>query len=116
MSDPIPGVDYPYTVWNIANMERKLPDGTTPPEGQVYTLHYTVTHYDQSETAGCYGSIGLSEADPNSYTPFDQITEEQAVGWVRAALGDEQVASIEAALISQIQEKLNPTHTAGVPW
>jgi len=30
-------------------MERTLPDGATPPEGQVYTLHYTVTHYDQGE-------------------------------------------------------------------
>jgi len=79
-------------------------------------LHYTVTHYDQGELAGAYGSVGLGDPDPNNFTPYDQITKEQAVGWVKAALGDEQVAATEAALESQIQEKLNPTHSAGVPW
>ena len=102
--------------WDIANMERHLPDGNTPPDGEVYTIHWTVNLEDQGETAGAYGSIGLGDSDPGSYTPFDQITKDQAIGWVKAALGDEQVASIEAALAEQIQQKLNPTSAAGVPW
>lgn len=116
MPDSIPGVDFPFTVWDIANMERELPDGDTPPDGQICTIHYTVTRYDQTETAGAYGSVGLGDPDPDNYTPFDEITKDQAVGWVKDALGAEQVASIESALEKQIQEKLNPTHSAGVPW
>lgn len=116
MTDSAPGVTFPFTVWNIVNMERKLPDGTVPPEGQIYTIHYTVTHYDQGESAGAYGSIGLGDPDPDSYTPYDQITKDIAIQWVKDALGEEQVKSIESALEAQIQEKLNPTHSAGVPW
>lgn len=102
--------------WSIANLERKLPDGNTPPDGQVYTAHWTVNLEDQGESAGAYGSVGFGDPDPDNYTPFDQLTQDQVIGWVKSALGDEQVASIEAALESQIQEKLNPTHSAGVPW
>lgn len=116
MPTPAPGTDFPFTVWAIANMERELPDGDTPPEGQVYTLHYTVTHYDQGKSAGAYGSVGLGAPDPDNYTPFDQVTEEQAIGWLKAALGDEQVAAIESSLEKAIQEELNPTHASGVPW
>jgi hypothetical protein len=97
-------------------MERHLPDGDTPPSGEVYTIHWTVSLEEQGESAGAYGSIGLGGAEASSYTPFDEITKDQAIGWVKETLGDEQVASIEAALEAQIQEKLNPTSAAGVPW
>lgn len=102
--------------WAIANLERKLPDGDVPPDGQVYIAHWTVSLEDQGETAGAYGSVGFSDPDPSDYTPFDELEEDQVIGWVKTALGDEQVASIEASLEAQIQEKLNPTHAAGVPW
>jgi hypothetical protein len=102
--------------WDIANMERHLPDGSTPPSGEVYTIHWTVSLEEQGESAGAYGSIGLGGAEASSYTPFDEITKDQAIGWVKQTLGDEQVASIEAALEAQIQQKLNPTSAAGVPW
>jgi len=102
--------------WSIANLERKLPDGDTPPDGQVYTAHWTVNLEDQGESAGAYGSVGFGDPDPGNYTPFDQLTQDQVIGWVKAALGDEQVASIEAALAKQIQQELNPTSAAGVPW
>jgi hypothetical protein len=58
----------------------------------------------------------MADPDPNNFTAYDQITKNQAIGWVKAVLGDEQVATIEAGLEAQIQEKLNPTHSAGVPW
>jgi len=104
------------TTWAIANLERKLPDGNIPPEGQVYTAHWTVNLEDQGESAGAYGSVGFGDPDPDSYTPFDQLTQDQVIRWVKEALGDEQVANIETALASQIQQKLNPTSAAGVPW
>jgi len=116
MPDPAPGVTFPLTVWDIVTLERKLPDGDAPPDGQIYTIHYTVTHYDQGESAGAYGSVGLGDPDPNNFTPYAQITKEQAVGWVKDALGAERVASMEANLESQIQKKLNPTSATGVPW
>ncbi len=103
-------------VWDIVNMERKLPDGDVPPDGQIYTIHYTVTLSDQGETVGAYGSVGLGDPDPDNYTAFDDITKEQAIQWTKDALGDEQIASIETALANQLEQKINPTSASGVPW
>ena len=37
---PAPGIDFPFTVWKVSNMERKLDD-----IGTVYTVHYTCLLY-----------------------------------------------------------------------
>ena len=96
--------------WNIAQLERHLSDGA------VYTAHWTVNLQDQDESAGCYGSIGLSDPDPANFTPYEQLTQEQVIGWVKDKLGEEQVVSIEAALATQIEQKLHPTNAQGLPW
>jgi hypothetical protein len=102
--------------WDIANMERHLPDGSTPPSGEVYTIHWTVSLEEQGESAGAYGSIGLGGAEASSYTPFDEITKDQAIGWVKETLGDEKVGEIEAALQQQLDQQHAPTKAAGLPW
>jgi len=107
---PIPGIDFPFTVWKVANMERKLDE-----IGTVYTVHYTVTHFRDGEQAGAYGSIGL-EAPGSDAIPYPQLTEEIVVGWVKEKFGEEKVVEIVQALDNQITEKLTPTTSAGVPW
>ena len=113
MADPTgaAGIDFPFTVWGIANMERKLDD-----LGTVYTVHYTVTRFKDGEQAGAYGSLGFEAPEPGTGTPYAQLTKEDVIGWVTTKFGDEKVAEIEAALDNQISEKLAPTHSAGVPW
>jgi hypothetical protein len=68
------------TEWNIAQLERHLADGA------VYTAHWTVNLEDQGETCGAYGSVGFSDPDPTDFTPYDELTKEQVVGWVKNAL------------------------------
>jgi len=106
-----PGIDFPFTVIDIANMERTLSDGI------VYTLHYTITRFNEGEQAGAYGSLGLQAPDPiESAIPYAELTKEIVVQWVRDQLTEEKVTEIEAALDAQIAEKLAPTKAAGVPW
>ena len=103
-------------VWSVVNLEYKLPDGDTPPNGQVITAHWTATLEDQGQTASAYGSVGFSDPDPDNYVPYDQLTEAEVLQWVFDALGSEQVFSIQDSLNSQIEQKLNPTSASGVPW
>jgi len=106
-----PGIDFPFTIWDIANMERNVSDGV------VFTVHYTVTRYKEGEQAGAYGSVGLEAPDPASMVPYPNLDEPTVIGWVKEALGgDEKVTEIDAALDAQIDEKLAPTKTSGVPW
>lgn len=94
--------------WNIANLERNTADG------KVVTVHYTVDANNGTYSAGAYGSVGL---DGEIRTPYNSLTSDICVGWVKEALGgDEKVAEIEAALQAQIDEQAAPTKAAGVPW
>jgi hypothetical protein len=96
--------------WNIANMERHTADGV------VFTVHYTVNAEDGAYSAGAYGSLGLEAPEPDDMIPFDDLTEEIVVGWVKDKFGEEKVTEIEAALQAQLDEKHAPTKAAGVPW
>lgn len=109
-STPTPGIDFPFTVWKVANMERELSDGV------VFTVHYTVTRFKDGEQAGAYGSLGFEAPEPDNLIPYADLTEEIVVGWVTSQLGDEKVTEIEAALDAQIEEKLAPTKASGMPW
>ena len=94
--------------WRIANLERETVDGF------VYTAHYTVDAKDDVYSAGAYGSIGFQR--PDNLIPFSELTEEQVIGWVKEALGDEKVLEIGQALLAQLEEQRNPSKAAGLPW
>lgn len=111
MADPKPGIDFPFTVWEVPNMERLLDD-----IGTVFTVHYTVTRFKDGEQAGAYGSLGFEAPEPDDAIPYAQLSKETVVGWVTSQLGDEKVTEIEAALDGQIAEKLAPTKSSGIPW
>ena len=95
-------------MWKIVNMER---DAST---GFVNTVHWTCSDADADGNAGStYGSIGL---EGELVTPFEQLTEETVIGWVKAAMGEETVAAHEAAVAAQIAEAKAPKVASGMPW
>ena len=105
-------------VWNIIKMNYKLPLGTTPPNGQVTSIHWTASLTDDSgeHTVSCYGKQSLGEPDPNNYIPYEDIGKTRSVQWVEAAIGNEQVQNIEKGLADQLNTVLNPTTSKGLPW
>ena len=92
--------------WDIAQMDRKAADGF------VTTVHYTVSAIDGEHTASTYGTVGYTQEE-GSYTPFEQLTKEQVVGWVQKSLGKDEV---EAGLAAQIDALKNPVSESGLPW
>ena len=98
--------------WRIAQLERNTTDGV------VFTAHYTIDAKDEAYfSAGAFGCVGLEQPDPETTIPFDDLTEELVVEWVKEKLGgEEKVEEIEAALQSQLDEKHAPTKAAGLPW
>lgn len=82
----------------------------------VYNVHWIVTGTsDQLDPQGSpYSatSIGTQTLDTSQITnfiPFDQLTNDEVVAWTKGAMGDEQVASIEAGIQSQIDSLITPT-------
>jgi hypothetical protein len=62
-------------------------------------------------------SVNLSPADPENFTPYDQITQAQALEWTQAALGPERVAAMENEVDMLIAQAAIPTpQPAPLPW
>jgi len=99
-------------IWAIKELERDLSDGF------VFTAHYTVrADNGVYPPVSAYGSVGL--ARPAVLIPFDQLTEERVINWVKTGLDAEvpgQVGIIEAELQARLDKKLEPTCGKGLPW
>ena len=93
--------------WGITALDRNTADG------KVTTIHWTLSATDGTYNAGAYGSIGV---DGDVAIAYKDLTADVVVGWVKAALTDEKVKEVEAALVKQIEEQVAPTKAAGLPW
>ena len=83
----------------------------------VFTVHWRVNATDGTFYATNYGTVGVTYEAGSPYTPYADLTQDQVVGWVKDAMGTEQVASIEAGLATNIANQLNPpTVTPALPW
>ena len=102
--------------WNIVALNSKPTAGSV--DDYVVTSHWTLTATDGTYTGSVYGTASF-EVDPtkSSYTPYADITLEEAITWTKASLGEEQVASYEKAVADQIEAQINPTIvTLPLPW
>jgi hypothetical protein len=92
--------------WNVVNMDRLTSDGF------VVTVHYTVNAVDGEYTASTYGTVGYTQ-ESEDFTPYDELTKEQVVGWVQTSLGK---TTVEESLANQIEAQKNPVQESGLPW
>jgi hypothetical protein len=83
----------------------------------VYNVHWIVTGTSEdsedpegkSYSATNIGTQTLDTSQITEFIPFDQLTNDEVVAWTKGAMGDEQVASIEASIQSQIDSLITPT-------
>ncbi len=93
--------------WQVVQMDRLTSDGF------VVTVHYNVSATDGDYSASTYGTVGYTEQPDESYMPYDELTQEQVVGWIQESLGKD---TVEASLAGQIEAQKNPTQVSGLPW
>jgi hypothetical protein len=83
----------------------------------VFTVHWRLDGIDGEYSAGVYGSVGISTDSEETFTPYAELTEAQVIGWVKDALGEEQVVSYEENVAQQIANQINPpVVTPPLPW
>jgi predicted sugar kinase len=99
--------------WKISSMDRDLTQGSN--ENIITTIHWRASDADvDGNTGSSYGSVGVTLV--GTPTPYADVTEADAIGWAKDALGDEQVTAIEASIASQIDAQANPVTASGVPF
>jgi hypothetical protein len=71
-------------------------------------------------TASIGWNVQFAEvADTDNYIPYDQLTEEIVLKWVKETLGPQGVGSLEANIQGQINSILNPPVSPSsqpLPW
>jgi L-aminopeptidase/D-esterase-like protein len=93
------------TTFTIANLERQADTGL------VTTIHWTATKQDGDAVASTYASMAVEAGD--NFVPFEQLTEQAVIDWVKAKL---DLESLEASLDAQIAEQKTPKVLSGLPW
>tara|TARA_R100001224_G_scaffold85465_1_gene54740 strand:+ start:202 stop:516 length:315 start_codon:yes stop_codon:yes gene_type:complete len=100
--------------WNVIQLDSTKTVGSL--SDVVTSVHWTASDSDGDHTGSCYGSVGLAAADSKSFTAYKDITKDNAIAWAKAALGSDEVTTVEANIAAQISELKSPTKTSGVPW
>jgi hypothetical protein len=99
--------------WNISRLECKVS------EGDLSDV-CIVAHWQCSDTvdgySGCvFAACALPSPDPESFTPYADLTQEQVLGWIWANGVDKDAT--EAAVLQQIENQKNPPVVAPpLPW
>jgi len=89
-----------------------------PTEGSltdvVITADWRCNGTDGTYSGTCYGSCSFAPPSEN-FTPYDQLTQDQVLGWCYANGVDQ--AAIEANVSLQIENQINPPIIAPpLPW
>ena len=100
--------------WDVVALDKTKTVGSL--SDVVTTVHWTASDADGDHTGYSYGSVGLAEADSGSFTAYADITKANAIAWAKAAIGSDEVTSIETGIAAQITESKTPTKTSGVHW
>ena len=75
-----------------------------------------VSKGDQTYTGSHYGSTPIADPDSESFITYADITKDNAIAWVKAGLGSDEVTALETQIAAQITESKTPTVTSGVSW
>jgi hypothetical protein len=99
-------------LWLIERLLVKPTEGTHT--DVVITADWRCNGTDGTYSGTCYGSASFAPPS-GSFTPYDQLTEQQVLDWCFANGVDK--TSIEANVTQQINDQINPPIIAPpLPW
>jgi hypothetical protein len=81
----------------------------------VFNVHWTCAGTDGTYNASVYSTCAVPAPTGSAFTPYDQLTQDQVLGWVWANGVDK--FTTEAAVVQQIDNQINPpVVTPPLPW
>jgi len=97
--------------WTVVQLERNASD-----DG-VIVAHWRVSDVDGDHSGSSYGTCGFTpDSSSEGYTAYADITESQAIEWVKDDMGEEAVTALEDSIAAQIADSKAPAISTGVPW
>ena len=90
-------------------------DDEQPGQVKVTTLLWRATLADAEFSASSYGTTPDDGNRVYTKPALEAVPESVVIGWIHQALGDEEVARIEQALVDDIAQQKNPTSGTVTP-
>jgi hypothetical protein len=90
--------------WKITNLDRQISNGF------VTTAHWTASAIDGDFSGSIYNTASFEGSPVISY---DNLTEADVLAWVWETVDK---ATVEAAVLAQIEAQKNPVKASGLPW
>ena len=103
------------TTWEILDTKSQIANGV------VTKVIYGCTVKSENNMDRKMGEITLTgnTTDPN-FVPFENLTKETVIGWVKTSLGETEVTSIETELQNRLIDRQaaidSLTEKSGLPW
>ena len=104
-----------YT-WKVTQLLTETIEGN---ENYVVIAHCETIGVDGEYSASVPNVIQFSTEDVTVFIPYEDLTEEMVINWIKESLGEEGVLSIEASIQAQIEAQKNPPVTpqeTPLPW
>lgn len=87
-----------------------------PDPDYVVNVLWTVTGVDGANTASIGGNTQFSSSQaPETFIPYDQLTEATVLGWIPANQIDSAQACVQGQINSLIAPPVSPANTP-LPW
>jgi hypothetical protein len=84
--------------------------------GLMIEAIWRVVGTEGTDEVSGHGSVFLEgKPDEPGFIPYEDLTEQIVLGWVKEDLGAEKVSEIEGGLVARLQKAKDPV-TPGVPW
>ena len=105
--------------WMIEKLSATLSDteiAARQAEGPVVVrVYWRVTAQDGTFTGNVSGQQEFTYNPQTNFTPYDQLTEAQVLGWVYGAMGEQRKA-YEDMVMQQIEQKKAEPIILPLPW
>jgi hypothetical protein len=103
--------------WQVSNLDCKVSEDNL--SDVVYLVHWRVSKTevdgDKTYSASVYSTCSVPGPNPASFVPYDQLTQDEVLGWIWANGVDK--AATEAAVQQQIELQKHPvTVSLPPPW
>lgn len=98
--------------WKVSHIEVQDAGGLT---GVIVKATFEVSDSDQGRNGFANGEVALLPPNAATFTAFDAVQHDQAVAWVKEALGD-AVSVYEARVKKQIDDQPVPKPEVKLPW
>jgi len=97
--------------WKILQLDVKPAEGKL--EKVVLCAHWELTQQEDGYEGRIYGACSFAPPS-DDFTPYEDLTKEQVLGWLWESVNKEDV---EASVLAQIETQKNPPIiTPNLPW